>query len=133
MALRQPSARPLSPHLQVYSFMLTMALSIVHRMTGAGLYFGSLLLVYYVYAVAMGPEAYATAMELFGSWPGLVVLFGLTWAVVHHSLGGLRHLVWDTGRGFGLGTIETTARLLMVASIVITLAIWVSAYALGVK
>lgn len=131
MAIRESSARPLSPHLQVYRFMLTMALSIVHRLTGAGLYFGSLLLVYYIYAVAMGPEAYATAMGLFGSLPGLVVLFGLTWAVVHHALGGLRHLVWDTGRGFGLGTVEITARLLVGASAFITLALWVGAYLLG--
>lgn len=131
MAIRETGARPLSPHLQVYRFMLTMALSIVHRMTGAGLYFGTPLLIYWLYAVAMGPEAYAFAMQIFGSLPGQLVLFGFTWAVVHHALGGLRHLVWDTGRGFNLITVETSARLLVAASVTITLAIWASAYFLG--
>ena len=120
--------RPLSPHLQVYRFMLTMALSIVHRMTGAALYFGSLLMVWWLYAIAMGPEAYQQFMEIAASIPGRVVLFGFSWAILHHMLGGLRHLVWDTGRGFGLKCVETSARLLVLASVSLAIGLWFIAY-----
>lgn len=121
-------SRPLSPHLQVYRFMLTMALSIFHRMTGAGLYFGSLIFVWWLVAAAMGPEAYGQFMAIAGSIVGRVVLFGLSFAILHHMLGGLRHLVWDTGRGFNLKCVEISARVLVASSLSLTIGLWLLAY-----
>ena len=81
--------------------MLTMMMSIVHRITGAALYFGTLLLVWWLIAVATGPNAYANVQWFMDSLLGRLILFGYTWALIHHALGGVRHLIWDTGRGFG--------------------------------
>lgn len=122
--MRQTDPRPLSPHLQIYRPMLTMMLSITHRITGSALYFGSALLLWWVFAVALGPEAYATFQSVAGSIPGQLILFGFTWALVHHMIGGLRHLVWDTGRGFDLVTVERVAWLSIAASVTISLLIW---------
>jgi succinate dehydrogenase / fumarate reductase cytochrome b subunit len=93
-------ARPLSPHLQVYRLLFTMVMSIVHRITGAGLYVGTLLLAWYLIATASGPEAHATVTWFMGSLLGRLILFGYTWALFHHMLGGLRHFVWDFSYGF---------------------------------
>src|ERR1700692_2275334 len=95
------AARPLSPHLSAYRMTLTMMMSIVHRITGGALYVGSLLLAWWLLAAAAGPHAYATFQSVASSFIGRLVLLGYTWALVHHMLGGLRHLVWDTGHGFG--------------------------------
>ena len=92
--------RPLSPHLQIYKPMLTMVMSIVHRITGAALYFGMLLLAWWLIAAASGPNAYANFEWFMGSLIGRLMLFGYTWALLHHMLGGIRHLIWDTGHGF---------------------------------
>lgn len=124
----RPDARPLSPHLQVYRMSLTMALSIIHRITGAALYFGTLLLAGWVFSVAMGPEAYRISNEIAASIPGRVVLFGFSWALVHHTLGGIRHLVWDTGRGLKVASAQNSARLVVAGSVLTTLAIWAIAY-----
>src|ERR1700688_5304841 len=92
-----PAARPLSPHLQIYRPMLTMVMSIVHRITGAALYVGTLLLAWWLLAAASGPNAYATFQAAASSVIGRGVLLGYTWALVHHMLGGIRHLIWDSG------------------------------------
>lgn len=120
--------RPLSPHLQIYRPMLTMMMSIVHRMTGAALYFGTLLVVWWLVALASGPDYFNYVQDIAGSIIGRLVLFGYTWALVHHALGGMRHLVWDTGRGFDLDKVEWMARLNLIGAILITLAIWVIGY-----
>ena len=120
--------RPLSPHLSIYRPMLTMVMSIVHRITGAALYFGTILLVAWLAAAAAGPDSFATAQNIAASLPGKAVLLGYTWALVHHGLGGLRHLVWDTGRGFALPSIERMAQLNLAGSIVITFLIWLIAW-----
>ena len=98
-----PAARPLSPHLRIYRLTLTMLMSIVHRITGAALYVGTLLLAWWLLAAASGPNAYATFQAVTSSFIGRVVLLGYTWALVHHMLGGIRHLIWDSGHGLGLG------------------------------
>ncbi|MGC6512337.1 MAG: succinate dehydrogenase, cytochrome b556 subunit [Parvibaculales bacterium] len=121
-------ARPLSPHIQIYRWTLTMALSILHRATGLALYAGTGLLVWWLTAVATGPEAYAQFQMIAGSWFGRLVLFGYTWALFHHMFGGLRHFVWDTGRGFELNKVETLARISAVMPLVLTAASWVLAY-----
>jgi len=75
--------RPLSPHLQVYRMTLTMAMSIVHRITGAALYFGTILLAWWLIAVTVGPNAYANVEWFMGTWIGRLILFGYTWALLH--------------------------------------------------
>jgi succinate dehydrogenase / fumarate reductase cytochrome b subunit len=119
------AARPLSPHLSIYRPMLSMMMSIVHRITGAALYFGTLLLVWWLLAVASGPVAYATFQSAASSWIGRLVLFGYTWALVHHMLGGLRYLIWDTGRGFGAAEREWMVRATLAGSIILTIVLWV--------
>lgn len=116
--------RPLSPHLQIYSPMLTMMMSIVHRITGAALYFGTLLLVWWLVAAASGPGAYATFESVATSWIGLIVLFGYSWALIHHALGGIRHLIWDAGYGFGPAEREWLVRANLFGSILLTVVLW---------
>ncbi|MEM7426888.1 MAG: succinate dehydrogenase, cytochrome b556 subunit [Pseudomonadota bacterium] len=123
-----PRERPLSPHLQIYTPMLTMMMSIVHRMTGAALYFGTVLVVWWLVAAAAGGSYFEQVNGFFASWFGQLILFGYTWAAIHHMLGGLKHLVWDTGRGFELPTTELMARLSLGASIVLTILLWIVAY-----
>jgi succinate dehydrogenase / fumarate reductase cytochrome b subunit len=122
---KAPAARPLSPHLSIYQPMLSMMMSIVHRITGAALYFGTLLLVWWLLAVASGPGAYATFQSAASSIIGRLVLLGYTWALVHHMLGGLRHLIWDTGRGFGAAEREFMVRANLAGSIILTAVLWV--------
>src|ERR1700751_173739 len=98
--------RPLSPHLQIYRPMLTMLMSIVHRITGAALYVGTLLLAWWLLAAAFRAKTYATLQAVPSSFIGRVVLLGYPWALVHHMLGGVRHLIWDSGHGLGLAEAE---------------------------
>jgi len=120
-------SRPLSPHLSVYKMTITMAMSIIHRITGAALYVGTVLLAIWLSAAATSPEAFATVQALWGSILGRLVLLGYTWVLVHHALGGLRHFIWDSGAGFGPER-RTFAQLTLVGSILITLALWALGY-----
>jgi succinate dehydrogenase / fumarate reductase cytochrome b subunit len=117
--------RPLSPHLQIYRVTMTMAMSIVHRITGVGLYLGTLLLAWWLVAAASGPGYFLFVNRIFGSWIGLVILFLFTWALIHHMLGGIRHLVWDTGHGLGKPTRDQLATATLVGSIAITILLWI--------
>ena len=116
--------RPLSPHLSIYKPMLTMMMSIVHRITGAALYFGMLLLAWWLIAAASGPAAYAYVEWFMGSLIGRLVLFGYTWALIHHLLGGIRHLIWDTIHGFEPEQREALAAATLIGSIAFTLLLW---------
>ena len=120
--------RPLSPHLQVYQMMLTFVMSGFHRITGAVLYFGMLLIAWWLIAAASGPNAYAYFEWFAGSLIGRLVLFGYTWALIHHTLGGIRHLIWDVGRGFEPTEREFLALATIVGSIALTLVVWVVGY-----
>jgi succinate dehydrogenase / fumarate reductase cytochrome b subunit len=126
--IKAPVERPLSPHLSIYKPMLTMLMSIAHRITGAGLYFGTLLLAWWLLAAAIGPNAYAGIGSFMSSFLGRLILFGYTWALMHHMLGGIRHLFWDTGRGFGAYEREWLAIASLVGSISLTIIIWVLGY-----
>ena len=119
--------RPTSPHLQIYSPMINMVMSIVHRITGAALYFGSLLLAIWLIAAAMGPEAFDQVNALFGSFLGRLVLIGYTWALLHHMLGGIRHLIWDTGRGLDIKTADFLCWTSIILSLALTAVIWLVA------
>ena len=123
--------RPLSPHLQTYRWTLTMALSIVHRITGIALYFGTLLLAWWLIAAASGQPAYANVEWFMGTIIGRLILCGYTWALVHHALGGLRHLIWDMGYGFGASEREWLVRAGLFGSIAITLILWTIGYIMG--
>jgi len=121
--------RPLSPHLHIYRWPVTMATSILHRATGIGLAAGSLLLAWWLLAAAAGPDYYAMVQAIMGSWLGRLVLFGFTWALFYHLLSGIRHLVWDTGRGFSLAVANRASWLVIGGSVVLTLLAWILAYA----
>jgi succinate dehydrogenase / fumarate reductase cytochrome b subunit len=121
-------ARPLSPHLTVYRFPITGVMSIVHRITGAALYFGTLLVVWWLVAAATSQAALDTANAVFGSWVGRLVLFGYTWALLHHMLGGVRHLVWDTGTALDKTSADRMAWATIIGSVLLTLAVWVAGY-----
>jgi succinate dehydrogenase / fumarate reductase, cytochrome b subunit len=123
--------RPLSPHLQVYRPLINMVMSIVHRLTGVALYFGTVLLAWWLTAAATGPAYFNYVNGIFGSLPGRVVLFGYTWALMHHMLGGLRHFLWDTGRGYDLATIDKLSWGTLIASIVLTGSIWFARLNMG--
>src|SRR6476659_3395763 len=120
--------RPLSPHLQIYRITLTMAMSIVHRITGAGLYFGMALVAWWLTAAASGPNAYAMFEAFIGSLIGRLILFGYTWALIHHGLCGIRHLIWDMGRGFEPAERELLTLASLIGSIALTIVIWAVGY-----
>jgi len=120
--------RPVSPHLQIYRPTLTMVMSIVHRITGAALYFGMLLLAWWLLAAATGPNAYANVESFMGSFIGRLLLFGYTWALIHHMLGGIRHLIWDTIHGFEPAEREVLTLATLVGSITLTFILWVVGY-----
>ena len=122
---KSPVARPLSPHLQIYRLTLTMAMSIVHRITGAALYVGTPLLAWWLVAAASGPNAYANFQAAASSLIGRLVLFGYTWALIHHMLGGVRHLIWDTVHGLAPAEREWLVRANLAGSIVLTILLWV--------
>ena len=122
---RASAQRPLSPHLSIYKPMLTMMMSIVHRITGAGLYFGTLLVAWWLIAAASSPNAYAGIGSFMSSFLGRLILLGYTWALVHHMLGGIRHLIWDTGRGFGPAEREWLVAANLIGSIAITVLLWI--------
>ena len=122
---RRAVERPLSPHLSIYKPMLTMMMSIVHRITGGALFFGTLLMTWWLLAAASGPTAYAKVQAFTGSILGMLILFGYTWALIHHMLGGIRHLIWDTGRGFGPVEREWLTLATIIGSVGLTLLIWI--------
>lgn len=124
------SARPVSPHLQIYRPPINMVMSILHRITGAALYFGTLLLAWWLTAAAVGPDYFAFVDGIATSWIGRIVLLGYTWALMHHLLGGIRHLIWDAGHGFELRTVDLLSWGTLVGSVLLTLAIWLAAYAI---
>ena len=121
--------RPLSPHLQVYRWQLTSVMSILHRMTGVALAVGMLLLVYWLIAVAAGPEAFAAAQGFIGSILGRLLLFGWTVALFYHLCNGIRHLFWDAGRGFELRTAYASGWAVVIVAAALSVIAWVAGYA----
>lgn len=116
--------RPLSPHLQIYRFVPTMAMSIIHRITGGALYVGTVLVAAWLISAASGEEYFAYVNWFFGSIVGQLILFGYTWAMLHHLIGGLRHIMWDLGYGFDKEFATLLAKANLVASIALTVLVW---------
>lgn len=117
-------SRPLSPHLQVYRFTLTMANSIIQRGTGMAMYLGTLLIVLWVGAAALGDGPFSVVNAIYGSWPVQIIWFLATWALFHHMLGGIRHFVWDSTNLLDPVGRELITRIQWIASILLTLGAW---------
>ena len=120
--------RPLSPHLQIYRPMLTMMMSIMHRITGVALYAGTLLLAWWLIAASTDARAFDTANSVLTSILGQIVLLGFTWALFHHLFGGIRHFIWDTGRGMDHPEREYLAQATWIGGLALTVVVWVVAY-----
>ncbi len=120
--------RPLSPHLQIYRPQLTSVLSILNRMTGLALTAGLAMLTWWLVAIAQGPDAYAAFHDFATSILGLLMLAGWSWALFYHLLGGLRHLMWDTGSGLDLPSVYKSGWAVVIGSFVLTALIWVGGY-----
>ena len=128
--LRPTVAQPLSPHLQIYRWTWTMAMSVFHRITGTALYAGSAIVAIWLVTLASGPAAYAWVAWFFGSLVGLAVLFVYTWILMHHMLGGLRHFVWDFGHGLDRELRLWLSRGTLIGSTILTVLIWALALTL---
>ena len=120
--------RPVSPHLQVYEWTVTMASSILHRATGVGLGLGTIWLAWWLIAAATGGDAFATVQAFTGSIIGRLLLFGFTWALMYHLLNGIRHLIWDMGYGFEVKTANASGWAVVIGSVVLTVLVWVTGY-----
>lgn len=117
--------RPLSPHLQVYRPQITSILSIMNRVTGIAASFGTVVLVWWLVALASGPVAFGHVQWFLGSPVGLVMLFGWTAALFYHFFGGLRHLAWDMGYGYSLEATHRSGYAAIGATVVATVLVWV--------
>lgn len=125
-------SRPLSPHLGVYKFMYTMSLSILHRITGCIATVGFLAFTWWLMALASGPGAYATAMQCLSSPLAKLLLVGFTFSFVYHFCNGIRHLVWDTGRGLERAQARRSGALVVIAALLLTaLVLWLACRAMG--
>jgi succinate dehydrogenase / fumarate reductase cytochrome b subunit len=124
-------SRPLSPNIQIYRPQLTSVLSITNRITGVVLSFGAIGLVAWLVAAASGPQAYAVVRGAIVSLPGQFMLVGFTFSFFLHLCGGIRHLVWDAGRGFELRSIYASGWSVVAASIVLTVTAWLTSRLLG--
>jgi succinate dehydrogenase / fumarate reductase cytochrome b subunit len=122
--------RPLSPHLQIYQWSPTMIASIAHRITGAALYFGTLGLAWYLLAAAGDAHSYQTASAVLGSFLGQLVLFGYTFALMLHAMGGIRHAIWDAGVGFDPASSDKLSWGSLIGAAVLTILIWIAVFIL---
>jgi succinate dehydrogenase / fumarate reductase cytochrome b subunit len=122
----------MSPHLSVWRWHVTMATSILHRVTGVGLYLGALIAAAWAVSLAAGPEAYAGFKALLGSPLGLLVMFGMSLSAFYHLGNGIRHLVWDLGYGLDIKSASASAFAVFGFAIAATLAVWAIAFQAGV-
>lgn len=119
--------RPLSPHLQVYRWQITMTMSILHRVSGLVLTAGAFALAWWLLAVAAGGEAYDAAAACLASPLGMIALFGFSLSLVYHLLNGIRHLLWDAGWGFEIPEVYRSGYTVAGLTVVLTAAIWIVA------
>lgn len=120
--------RPLSPHLQVYKPQLTSVTSITHRATGVALAIGTLMVIWWLVAAALGPGAYNIAKNFAASPLGLFMLFGWTLSLYYHLLNGIRHLLWDMGYLFELKNAYLAGYAVLAGTLILTIATWYCAY-----
>jgi len=120
--------RPLSPHLQIYKPQISSVLSIFHRITGAALAAGTLVLVAWLWAAAYDGEYFADWQSFFGHWLGQVLLIGWTFALSYHFANGIRHLFWDMGKGFELQNMARSGIAVVLFAAAATAGIWVALF-----
>ncbi len=123
-----PRQRPLSPFVTIYRWPITMVTSITHRVTGIGLALGTVLLAWWLIAVASGPEAYRTFTAVAVNPLGQIVLYGFVWALAYHLLNGIRHLAWDVGYGFEKRTAAAASWFVILASLAMTALVFALVY-----
>jgi len=125
---QKQASRPLSPFLTIYRWPITMATSIVHRMTGVALAGGVLIVAWWLWAAANGPETYNFFSDVIATPLGQIVLFGFVWSLAYHCVNGIRHLAWDLGYGFAVPTANATGMLVFALSILLTAAAFAVAW-----
>ena len=121
----------MSPHLQVWRWHVTMLTSILHRVTGVGIYLGALILAAWAISLAAGPEAYALFLGIMGSWLGKLVLLGMSASLFFHLGNGVRHIVWDFGHGLAKEDASASSFAVLGFAIAATGAVWAIAYMMG--
>jgi len=115
---------PLSPHLSIYKFKLSLLMSIAHRITGAALYFSMLIFLFFLISLSIGASGYEIFSLIISTWIGKLVMLGITWAIFHHMLGGLRHFLWDMVKGFEVKTVDKLATISLLGGIALTVIYW---------
>jgi succinate dehydrogenase / fumarate reductase cytochrome b subunit len=123
--------RPLSPHLQVYRWQITMTMSILHRATGVALTVGAFAVAWWLVVVAGDVEDFARFRVFFDSLPGRIALFGFSFCLVYHLFNGLRHLLWDVGYGYDIPTLYRTGWTVLLLTAVVTAGLWFCALRAG--
>ncbi len=121
--------RPLSPHLGIYRWTMTLAMSIAHRISGVALYVGVLLLAWFLIAASADASSFAVFSDFLGSFIGQVVLFAVTWALFQHLVGGLRHIIWDAGYGLDAPLRDQMAWATLIGGFALTILVWIIGYA----
>ena len=116
--------RPLSPHLSIYRWPITMTLSILHRATGVGLSVGFIFLAAWLFDAAAGPEPYSVFLSYANSILGKLLLIGLSFAFFFHLANGVRHFVWDVGRGFEIRQAKASAWFVLITAVLLTTLFW---------
>ena len=119
--------RPMSPHIQIYKMPITAKLSVLHRGTGAVLFLGLILMVWVLAAAAGGADSWASMHGFLDSWFGNLVLFGFTFSLYYHFCNGIRHLIWDLGKGLSVEEAHKSARVVLIATAVLTVLTWIIA------
>ena len=125
------AARPMSPYVSVWRWHLTMAVSILHRVTGVALYGAALILAAWAVSLAAGPDVYDRFRLILGSPLGKLALIAITLSLFFHLANGVRHLVWDFGEGFQPKTADMTAAAVVVFAVLATIGVWVAAGLMG--
>ena len=128
-ALAKSRPRPLSPHIGIYKFTMTMAMSIAHRITGIGLYAGVLVLAWFLIAASTDAAAFGVFSAFIESIIGRLVLFGFTWALFHHLIGGIRHFLWDASYGMDAPLRDQLAWATLIGGFALTIVVWAIGYA----
>ena len=124
-----PRPRPLSPHLSIYRPTMTMAMSIAHRISGAALYVGVLLLAWFLIAVSSDASSFAVFSDFISSFIGRLTLFVITWALFHHLVGGVRHILWDAGYGLDAPLRDQMAWATAIGGFALTVLVWAICFA----
>jgi len=117
--------RPLSPHLSIYRWPITMTLSILHRATGVAMTVGLVVLAAWLVSAASGAVDYDQFVTLMSTLAGRLFLIGWSFAFFFHLANGIRHFVWDTGRGFEKRQANASAWFVLIVAIVATASLWV--------